>query len=843
MKKTFLLLILMLAFSWLINGAEKLNVTSKYYDIQADNNNNVHIIYLDGRRKAWHGQIVNNAGTWQIVNITDTGATAVEPKKIRPRISVRPDGQEVHFTWVANTSSDPTELHHCWKNSSGTWNQEIVQTLTGGWYWQYPDVGIDANGVTHITAMKWRYSTSDAPIIYKRKAPGGSWTNQTDIAPATSKNIWNVIFVDYAGRVHVVWNDNKNAIRYKYCNSGGYLSSGTTITLPKYGAKQQRPEVFADRNNNVHVVCNSHDTTGMIFDINYWIKTVSQTSFPAPVQVNINPFTLKRYAILPYPSVGAVSAERAVVSYAWDSDVDDTFEEVYISTNESGSWTVYPVGEGDFTDYTRSVIAVSNDTGYLVWRGTDGYLRLETYDLDPGPTTYNLTVQSSPTTGVNITISPNDNSGNGDGTTNFTRNYDSGTLVTATAPASHSGGDFLRWEIDGTSNTNGTIQVTMNSAHTIQAFYEEPPGYIVAGYSSSFCTGTPGTDSDFVIYKLNKLDGSKIWKTTYGGTNIDSANSIQQTSDGGYIVAGSTESYTYGNSDMAIYKLNSDGNKVWFQHYGGTNADVAYSIQQTSDGGYIVAGSTESYTYGNSDMAIYKLDGSGDKIWFLHYGGTNADAAYSIQQTSDGGYIVAGSTESYAYGNSDFAIYKLNSNGNKVWFKYYGGTNADAAYSIQQTSDGGYIVAGSTESYTYGNSDIAIYKLNSNGNKVWFKHYGGTNADAVYSIQQTSDSGYIVAGSTESYTFGSSDYAIYKLDNSGNKVWFNHFGGTFADTGYSIQQTSDEGYFIVGESYSYCHGTPGVDCNVMVYKLSSSGVKAWGSNYGGVYKDGAHSSD
>jgi len=341
-------------------------------------------------------------------------------------------------------------------------------------------------------------------------------------------------------------------------------------------------------------------------------------------------------------------------------------------------------------------------------------------------------------------------------------------------------------------------------------------GYIVAGTTESF---TYGVD-DFAIYKLNS-SGNKVWFKHYGGSGYDNARSIQQTSDGSYIVVGTTSSFTHGNSDFAIYKLNSSGNKVWFKHYGGTNWDGCNSIQQTSDGGYIVAGYTQSYTHGGHDFAIYKLNSSGNKVWFKHYGGTQNDIARSIQQTSDGGYIVAGFTESYTYGNYDFAIYKLNSSGSKVWFKHYGGTSSDDAYSIQQTSDGGYIVAGDTGSYTYGNSDFAIYKLNSSGNKVWFKHFGGGSNDYGYSIQQTSDGGYIVAGDTASFTHGNDDFALYKLNSSGNKIWFRHYGGTNHDKAFSIQQTTDGDYITCGRTDSYTHG--GYD--FAIYKLDSSGDK------------------
>jgi len=341
-------------------------------------------------------------------------------------------------------------------------------------------------------------------------------------------------------------------------------------------------------------------------------------------------------------------------------------------------------------------------------------------------------------------------------------------------------------------------------------------GYIIIGDTLSYTYG----GRDFAIYKLDS-NGNKAWFKHYGGINDDHGTSIQQTSDGGYVAAGYTFSYTHGGYDVAIYKLDSTGNKVWFRHFGGTQDDQSWSIQQTSDGGYIVAGYTESYTHGGRDFAIYKLNSSGNKAWFRHYGGTSLEEAYSIQQTTDGGYIVTGGTFSYTYGAGDFAIYKLDSSGNKVWFKHYGGANTDIGQSIQQTSDGGYIVAGNTQSYGSGNPNFGIYKLDSNGNKVWFKLYGGTSPDNPYSVQQTTDGGYTVAGHTESFSYGNRDFAIYKLNSSGNKVWFRHYGGTQRDEGWSIRQTSDGGYVVAGYTNSYTHG--GYD--FAIYKLNSDGNK------------------
>jgi uncharacterized delta-60 repeat protein len=273
--------------------------------------------------------------------------------------------------------------------------------------------------------------------------------------------------------------------------------------------------------------------------------------------------------------------------------------------------------------------------------------------------------------------------------------------------------------------------------------------------------------ADVLIIKLNS-SGNIQWSRAIGGTNYDEARSIQQTSDGGYIVAGRTTSFGAGYYDALIIKLDSSGNIQWSRAIGGTNEDGVYSIQQTSDGGYIVAGVTNSFGAGNFDSLIIKLNSSGNIQWSRAIGGTNYDEAYSIQQTSDGGYIVAGVTESFGAGYSDALIIKLNSSGNIQWSRAIGGTYNDVAYSIQQTSDGGYIVAGWTNSFGAGNSNSLIIKFNSSSGTQWSIAIGGTNGDVAYSIQQTSDGGYIVAGYTYSFGAGYSDALIIKLNSSGN---------------------------------------------------------------------------
>jgi len=342
-------------------------------------------------------------------------------------------------------------------------------------------------------------------------------------------------------------------------------------------------------------------------------------------------------------------------------------------------------------------------------------------------------------------------------------------------------------------------------------------GYIVAGYTTS--SGAGGYD--FLIVKLDSF-GIVTWQKTYGSSYDDIAYSIQQTSDGGYIVAGYQGGSGPGLHDYWILKLDSFGNVTWQKTYGGLIVDIAYSIQQTSDGGYIVAGVSASLTYFSQEFWILKLDSFGDITWQKTYGGSLSEYSYadSIHQTGDGGYIVAGSTDSFGAGNYDFWVLKLDSSGNVIWQKTYGGSSYDFGESIQQTSDGGYIVAGSTDSFGAGNYDFWVLKLDSSGNAIWQKTYGGWKADWARSIKQTSDGGFIVAGYTGSFGGGNNDYWILKLDSSGGAIWQKTYGGSNNDDAYSIQQTSDGGYIVAGATNSFGIG----NFDLWILKINADGT-------------------
>jgi len=298
------------------------------------------------------------------------------------------------------------------------------------------------------------------------------------------------------------------------------------------------------------------------------------------------------------------------------------------------------------------------------------------------------------------------------------------------------------------------------------------------------------------------------WNRTFGGSDYDYGYSVQQTSDGGYIIAGETESYSAGIEDVWLIKTDSGGNELWNKTFGGSDYDYGYSVQQTSDGGYIIAGWTGSYGAGSADVWLIKTDSGGNELWNRTFGGSDWDRGYS------------GYTDSYGAGYWDVWLIKTDSEGNKKWSKTFGGSDDDWGWSVQQTSDGGYIIAGGTGSYGAGDYDAWLIKTDSEGNELWNRTFGGSDWDVGWSVQQTSDGGYIIAGGTGSYSAGDYDAWLIKTDSERNELWTKIFGGSDWDEGYSIQQTSDGGYIIAGYTYSYGAGS----ADVWLIKVKGGGI-------------------
>jgi hypothetical protein len=339
-------------------------------------------------------------------------------------------------------------------------------------------------------------------------------------------------------------------------------------------------------------------------------------------------------------------------------------------------------------------------------------------------------------------------------------------------------------------------------------------GYVVTGTTNSFGAG----NWDVYLIKSD-ANGDTVWTRTYGGANDDRGYSVQQTLDGGYIISGWTNSFGAGSWDAYLIKTNVNGDTVWTRTYGGANYEWGALVQQTLDGGYIIAGSTSSFGAGSYDLYLIKTNANGDTLWTQTFGGASWDYGSSVWQTSDGGYIIAGYTNSFGAGNDDVYLIKTNTSGDTLWTKTFGADRFDYGYSVQQTSDNGYIVAGSSSSFSTGGPDVYLIKTNANGDTLWTKTYGGADDDGAESVQEIAGGGYIITGWTKSFGAGSDDLYLIKTNASGDTLWTKTYGGVAIDWGYAVRRTSDWGYIVAGLTESF--GAGGYD--VYLVKADANG--------------------
>jgi hypothetical protein len=317
-----------------------------------------------------------------------------------------------------------------------------------------------------------------------------------------------------------------------------------------------------------------------------------------------------------------------------------------------------------------------------------------------------------------------------------------------------------------------------------------------------------------------------IINKTFGGPSHDSAKSVQETFEGGYIFVGGKE------GDVLLIKTDSSGIEQWNRTFDQDKSDCGFSVQQTSEGGYILTGRTGN---GSDSWKIWmiKTDSTGIIQWDVTFDkGGLGDESYSIQQTSDGGFIIAGLTK-LAIGNSDIWLIKTNSTGAEQWNKTFGGNGRDEGKSVQQTSDGGYVITGQTWLGVSSDFDTWLIKTDNSGNEQWNKTFGGSNSENGYSVQQTTDDGYIITGVVRSYGYGGEDVWLIKTDSLGNEQWNKTYGWSSDEIGYSVQITSDDGYILSGWTQSYGSGS----YDAWLVKTDSSGNEQWNRTFGGLDLD------
>jgi hypothetical protein len=299
----------------------------------------------------------------------------------------------------------------------------------------------------------------------------------------------------------------------------------------------------------------------------------------------------------------------------------------------------------------------------------------------------------------------------------------------------------------------------------------------------------------------NPQNNGEKWMKTYGGRDFDFGTHVTETTDGGYIVVGTTSSYGSGSEDVWLIKTDYKGDLEWEKFYGGDDGDFGAYVQQTTDGGYIIIGSTGSYAVGKQDVWLIKTDENGEKLWDNTFGGIEFDRGHKVLETPDGGYVIIGNNGHTGGPRGDIWLLKTDSNGDLLWDQIFGGKGHNGGSCIDFTSDGGYIIVGSSYMSGETNSyDLWLIKTDRNGELIWDNKFEENNTDSGSSVQETTDGGFIVVGTT-GYDHPYSNLLIIKTDGNGDVIWKKVIDEFAKDQrGVTVRETLDGGYIIVGET-------------------------------------------
>jgi len=337
---------------------------------------------------------------------------------------------------------------------------------------------------------------------------------------------------------------------------------------------------------------------------------------------------------------------------------------------------------------------------------------------------------------------------------------------------------------------------------------------------------------------LSLSNSAIVWIKTIGGNGKDICWSINKTSDGGFILIGETSSYDCGGGDAWLIKLNSEGNEQWNKTYGGKRGDYGFDGLQTKDGGYVIAGGTKTYAKGDHETWLVKTDIFGNEVWNKSYGGIKRDQGYAVIQVSDGGFVICGGSGSFTEGPNDYWVIKTDENGNEIWNVTYGDKGYDWGYDIIEGVHDELVFTGGTDtSSDYSHIlDIGLITLDKNGQILWDKTFNKPPAkqrwDEGYSIIRTVENGFLIAGIAHTYHWfedGEGDGWIIKTNENGEKVWDRIFGGDLCDGISTVKQTSDGGYILSGWTYSYGAG----DADIWLLKIDDNGYVEWDITLGG----------
>jgi hypothetical protein len=490
-------------------------------------------------------------------------------------------------------------------------------------------------------------------------------------------------------------------------------------------------------------------------------------------------------SILPADSATDVARDGFEVKIVFSETMDNSIIMDGASLAASGiGITITPRGGG-----TAFAIDGSNASTYGTFSWTTTNVTNDTlkftlvYDsLDPG-VTYDLT--------VDVPTNAADPAGNAVDTT--------GSPFSSAFTTGHNN---IGWVYPNASVSDVAMSIVQTTSG----------GYAFAGYTGS-------SDSNLLVTKID-ANGDQVWTSSLGDTGKDdSATSIIETSDGGLIVTGYTETYGAGGRDVWVIKLSSSGTVQWSQTYGGTGDSVASSIREITGGSFVLAGSTDSYGGGGTDAWVLKIVSTGNEEWANTFGGTGADSAKSAIETTDGGFIMVGTTSSSGAGGNDIWVVKLDSAGVEEWNQTYGTSDDESGVQIAETG-GGYLILGTSYNASSG-YDTIVLNIDSAGG-VLDQSTIGDGEDTGYSMTLTDDGGYIVSG--HAVRSGNNGAWLYKSDSGGTMEWEVVDGTDNAnDIWESVIQTLDSGYAVAGLTKVY----GGAEGDVWVVKFDTGGVPEW----------------
>jgi regulation of enolase protein 1 (concanavalin A-like superfamily) len=381
------------------------------------------------------------------------------------------------------------------------------------------------------------------------------------------------------------------------------------------------------------------------------------------------------------------------------------------------------------------------------------------------------------------------------------------TLLTAILWASFIGNAQITFEKTYGGNLDDSGQAVLQTNDN---------GYIITG-----AIGVAGHGEDVCLIKTDEY-GNVQWSKTYGGIENEQGVTIHQTMDGGYFVI--CRKGEMGSFDIYLIKTDENGDTLLTKTYGDYFNDLPIESEQTNDDGYIITG--QKGQMGNSDVFLMKINENGDIIWTKTFGGFTDDSGNSVYQTNDNGFIISGWTYSFGAGNSDVYLIKTNEIGDTTWTKTIGGPDYEYGGIIFQTSDEGYIISGTSEISPTWDRNVYLIKTDENGNSIWTKSFGGLGSEYPSSMKRNNDNGYIITGKIEGYG-NLEDVYLIKIDENGDSLWTKSIGGAANEAGYSVQQTNDNGFVIAGVSNSFSSG----DYDIYLIKTNENGLVLGNNEY------------